>query len=274
MPAGELAAFQPDIWRCWHEKLGGAERPVWDWQGLSYPYWRIYWNGQPGAWVTFEGADYHLDPEFVVVVAPNTIIDHHLSGIVGHSYVHATLGYPYDSVVPHVRRIPVQDVSMQLLSIALPHSGGGDHAEKLDFAQTLAAHAFVFSVFSAFPPNVWPRPAADPAIRELVRDISRHPEQSCRTTDMAERCGMSVNTLLRRFREQIDRSPQQFVAECRLQKACVLLDHTSQSIEQIADACGFCDRYHFSKVFKRRFRCGPAAFRRKPFDPQLFQARS
>ena len=85
---------------------------------------------------------------------------------------------------------------------------------------------------------------------------------------------MSVNTLLRRFREQIGCSPQAFLTDCRLQKACVLLDHTSQSIEQIAEACGFCDRYHFSKVFKAHYRCGPAAYRQAPFDHELFGPRS
>ncbi|MBT3380099.1 MAG: helix-turn-helix transcriptional regulator [Lentisphaerae bacterium] len=270
MADGELTAFQPDIWQCWHETLGSVDRPTWDWEGLGYPYWRIYWNHHPGASVSFNGADYALDPEFVVVVAPNTVVDHHLSGVVEHTYAHATLGYPYDGVVPHVRRIPVEDVPIHLWLFALRggEDGGG---ETLDFSQTLAAQAFVLSVFSAFPGGVWPKPATDPAIHGLVREISRHPSRSFRTTDMAERCGMSVNTLLRRFREQIGRSPQQFVADCRLQRACVLLHRTSRSIEQIAEGCGFCDRYHFSKVFKRRYRCGPAAFRHQPFAPRLFR---
>jgi AraC-like DNA-binding protein len=266
MVPGELAAFQPDIWQCWHTTLGVGHWLRWDWQALSYPYWRIYWNEHPGARVGFRGTDYPLDPEFVVVVAPNTPIDHHLNGVVSHNYVHATLGYPYDSVTPHVRRIPASDLPMHLLRIAVPE---GD-ATRLDFSQTLAVHAFVFSVFCAFPAGVWPDPPADPAVHELVREISLHPEQAYRTRAMAERCGMSVNTLLRRFRDQVGRSPQQFVTDCRLQKACVLLDHTSQSIEQIAEGCGFCDRYHFSKVFKGRYRCGPAAFRRTPFEPRLY----
>jgi transcriptional regulator GlxA family with amidase domain len=133
----------------------------------------------------------------------------------------------------------------------------------LSFPQTLAAHAFAFSVLCALPPEIWPKPAANPMILELVQDISRHPEEVYRTGAMAERCGMSVNSLLRRFRDQIGQSPQQFIARSRLQKACILLDQTNQSIDQIAEACGFCDRYHFSKVFKTHFHCGPAAYRRK-----------
>jgi len=274
MIPGELTACQPDIWQCWHQTLGRPGGPAWNWEDLTYPYWRIYWNGQPGASVTFKGTEYPLDPEFVVVVTPNAGVDHHLTGVVEHYYLHATLGYPYDRIVPHVRMIPVADLPMHQLHTALSDHAGGGSAKRAGPARTLAAHAFVFSVLCAFPPDVWPDPAADPLIRELVRDISLHPEQSHQTGDMAERCGMSVNTLLRRFREQIGRSPQQFVADCRLQKACVLLDHTDRSVEQIAEACGFCDRYHFSKVFKTRYRCGPATFRRTPFDPRLFASLS
>ena len=58
MIPGELTAFQPDIWQCWRTTIGGARGPRWDWQALSYPYWRIYWNEAPGAWVTFEGVDF------------------------------------------------------------------------------------------------------------------------------------------------------------------------------------------------------------------------
>jgi len=268
MTPGQLTAFQPDIWQCWRQTIGGPGQPRWNWRALGYPYWRIYWNEEPGAWVSFGGADYRLDPESVVVVAPNAAVDHHVTGRLMHTYMHATLGYPYDTIAPRVDQVPAAHLPMHLLDIALAGIGGNRSPQRLSFPQTLAVYAFVCGVLCGLPRDIWPEPAADLAVRELVQDISRHPERVYRTSAMAERCGMSVNTLLRRFRDQIGRSPQQFVTERRLQKACVLLDQTGQSIEQIADACGFCDRYHFSKVFKARFRCGPAAFRRTHFPPR------
>jgi len=262
MRPGELTAFQPDIWQCCRTTIGGRGRFRWNWRKLSYPFWRVYWNEELGAWVSFDGEDFPLDPESVVVVGPNAAIDHHLRGTVTHNYMHVTLGYPYDSVTPRVDRIPTRALPMHLLERALTGHSGPREPQRLDFSQALAAHAFACSVLCALPKEIWPRPAANPVIRNLVEEISRHPERVYRTSAMAEGCGMSVNTLLRRFRNQIGRSPQQFVTESRLQKACVMLDQTGQSIEQIAEASGFCDRYHFTKVFKVHYRCGPAAFRR------------
>jgi transcriptional regulator GlxA family with amidase domain len=40
------------------------------------------------------------------------------------------------------------------------------------------------------------------------------------------------------------------------------LHHSALSIEQIAERCGFCDRYHFSRVFQKHREMGPATFRR------------
>ncbi|MBT3380115.1 MAG: helix-turn-helix transcriptional regulator [Lentisphaerae bacterium] len=262
MIQGQLTAFQPDIWQFYRTPLGVPGVWPWNWQGLSYPFWRIYWNEAPGAWITFRDADYALDPEYVVVVAPGTAIDHHVEAAVMHSYLHVSLGYPYDSVGPRIERIPVSELPMQFLDTALAGVDTSPGQRRLDFAHTAAAYTFVGAILCALPSDLWAPPPADPAIRKIVEEISRHPERAYPTACLAERCGISVRTLLRRFHEQVGHSPYQFVLERRLQKACLLLNQTNQSIERIADACGFSDRYHLSKKFKSRFGWGPAKYRR------------
>ncbi len=53
-----------------------------------------------------------------------------------------------------------------------------------------------------------------------------------------------------------------FVAERRIREACRRLALSADSIEQVAEAAGFANRHHFSRVFKRFAGCGPAEFRR------------
>ena len=36
---------------------------------------------------------------------------------------------------------------------------------------------------------------------------------------------------------------------------------TDQSIEEIAQHCGFANRYHFTRVFSQRMDCPPARYR-------------
>ena len=54
-----------------------------------------------------------------------------------------------------------------------------------------------------------------------------------------------------------------FVRARRIELAGVLLHNSAKKIEEIAAATGFCDRYHFSRVFKRLRGMGPAEFRRR-----------
>jgi len=45
-------------------------------------------------------------------------------------------------------------------------------------------------------------------------------------------------------------------------ESCRLLHHSELSIKQIAERTGFCDRGHFSRVFRGERGLGPAEFRK------------
>ena len=48
----------------------------------------------------------------------------------------------------------------------------------------------------------------------------------------------------------------------RLDQACRRLRHTNESIEQIAEDCGFPNRYYFSRMLKQHRAISPAAYRK------------
>jgi len=74
---------------------------------------------------------------------------------------------------------------------------------------------------------------------------------------------MSENTLIRQFHRYLGVSPQQHLQRLRIERACRLLLATSKTIDKIAEECGFCDRYYFSKIFKKQRGIGPAGFRKQ-----------
>jgi len=92
-------------------------------------------------------------------------------------------------------------------------------------------------------------------------------EQSYATRLTAEKIAtvlhLSADHTSRLFREWLGMSPMQYLEEVRMQKACRLLLESDETIESIAEATGYRDRYYFSRVFKRRFQLGPATFRRR-----------
>ncbi|TFH25996.1 MAG: AraC family transcriptional regulator [Bacteroidia bacterium] len=79
---------------------------------------------------------------------------------------------------------------------------------------------------------------------------------------LAETGGMSLNTYARLFKEQKGYSPHKYLLRMRVEKYCNLLHHSWLSIEQVASACGFSDRYYSTGVFSRTMLASPGEYRR------------
>lgn len=74
---------------------------------------------------------------------------------------------------------------------------------------------------------------------------------------------LSPSHLRRLFRKHLRTSPHQWLLRERLTQAQSLITDSAMGIAEIADACGFCDVYHFSREFKRSIGTSPAAWRRR-----------
>jgi AraC family transcriptional regulator len=87
---------------------------------------------------------------------------------------------------------------------------------------------------------------------------------------LAEIARTSESRFIRRFREATGRTPGRFVQDRRLRRAADLLVSTARSIEEIAQECGFANRYHFTRVFSQRMGCPPARYRSdRPYGVDL-----
>jgi transcriptional regulator GlxA family with amidase domain len=80
---------------------------------------------------------------------------------------------------------------------------------------------------------------------------------------LAQRCGLGREGFTRAFRRATGRSPARYALERRLARAAELLAGGDEPIEAVAAACGFANRYHFSRAFARILACSPAAYRRQ-----------
>jgi len=57
-------------------------------------------------------------------------------------------------------------------------------------------------------------------------------------------------------------TPARYALGLRLQEACRLLIETSDSISEVASACGFEDECYFSRCFRRQFGIPPHSYRK------------
>lgn len=80
---------------------------------------------------------------------------------------------------------------------------------------------------------------------------------------IADQVGLSPGYFLRAFKKSTGKTPMQFRAELRIEKACELLRSTSIDLASISSILGFASPSQFSTVFKRRMGCAPSVFRRE-----------
>jgi len=233
---------------------------VWDSQDMAAPFWRLYADPQAGAWVAWQGRRHALAPGRLILISPETPFACGLarSGV-AQFYIHFSAGPLWDRVGPAIvswKASPAERAILRALDLARQR----DHAEPQEDLQILT---LALQALEHVPASRRPAPLSDAQVRACIRFMGSRLSPPATNEELAREVGLSVNSLLRRFRKATGQSPHQYYLELRLRRACSLLLHTDMSLERIAEACGFCDRYAFTRQFTRRRGWGPAAFRRQ-----------
>ncbi len=81
--------------------------------------------------------------------------------------------------------------------------------------------------------------------------------------DAAKELNLSNSRSSHLIKELFGKPFEQVLLEHRLRRAAALLESTEQSLAEIADSTGFCDVYHLSRMFKRRYGLPPGRYRTK-----------
>jgi AraC family transcriptional regulator len=95
---------------------------------------------------------------------------------------------------------------------------------------------------------------------KALLDISY--DQPCSIQSIADRFHLSSVQFSRRFQRAYSTKPSDYISTLRLSKACRLLTHTRQSIEDIALQCGYNNGFYFSRVFMAKLRTTPSRYRK------------
>lgn len=110
--------------------------------------------------------------------------------------------------------------------------------------------------------------SGDPAgeSERLLDDVGRRvladAKRPVKVGALAAEYGMSRSHFSHFFRTRTALTPARFIAETRIREAARLLVETRLPLKQIADACGFANVNHFSKMFRRFHHRSPGSFRR------------
>ncbi|MCO8164384.1 AraC family transcriptional regulator [Pseudomonas sp. 21LCFQ010] len=95
------------------------------------------------------------------------------------------------------------------------------------------------------------------AMQLILDNLSENIE----VTGLAKACALSRSYFSRAFKASTGLSPQEWIREQRILRAKCLIAHTSMSLTQISQECGFCDQSHFSHIFSRSEGITPLTWR-------------
>jgi transcriptional regulator GlxA family with amidase domain len=113
----------------------------------------------------------------------------------------------------------------------------------------------------------YPQPASmaepidDHLVRRALLAVEHDPAGRLSVASLSAHLGASKRTIERRFLKATGLSPQRFLLRARLQRAGWLLQTSDLSLTTIAANCGFADSAHFSREFRKAFRCTPSMAR-------------
>ena len=85
--------------------------------------------------------------------------------------------------------------------------------------------------------------------------------QSIRISDLARNIGLNRSYLSELFKQSTGISPQEYLAQCRMDHSREYLIYTDCKIQEIASMVGYNDALAFSKYFKKKFWMSPTEYR-------------
>lgn len=101
------------------------------------------------------------------------------------------------------------------------------------------------------------------AINELIAWAADNPASDLSVEAMSERAHMSLRNFSRVFRGEVGQTPAAFVEKLRVEAARRRLEETDDSLESIAEHCGFGSADSMRRSFNRVVKVAPNDYRRR-----------
>lgn len=103
---------------------------------------------------------------------------------------------------------------------------------------------------------------SDPIAAHAAAFIHRRFKTAFSIDALAQECAVSPSYLRARFRQSMGCSILEYRDRLRINAAREMLQSGFFSVGEVAAALGYCDVYHFSRVFTAHVHCPPGKFRR------------
>ncbi len=142
-------------------------------------------------------------------------------------------------------------ISEEFLRLA---SEGGEMLTNAEYAAT------VFSVFAKLYACKNYNEEKTQSTMDLAEAIIKKEFASITVSELADRLFLDRSYLGARFKKHTGKTPKEYIDECRMASATMLMHELGYTVTQAAAAVGYSDVMAFSKMFKRHYGKSPRDF--------------
>jgi AraC-like DNA-binding protein len=203
----------------------------------------------------------HLEPGFRILIPPHTPFSTRNSEKFNQYYIHFSLESSsrnnYFSVHRRPIIMPADDPETFFAGLRKKDISSREILLTA-YMQTADALMNIPSQYMLAPNEV----PMDPRISAALKFMQNSSGATPTNGEIARKAGMSENNFLRLFRLELKDSPRQYMLRLHLHRCLDMLKDPSLSLDDVAQAGGFADRYHFSKAFSKVFGTSPGRYRR------------
>jgi AraC-like DNA-binding protein len=222
---------------------------------LRSPFWRAYLPLDAGGCIVHHERETPLEPGFLYLIPPETSF-------------RAIARAPFRKIFAHfVLRVDGYDVQPGIYFQKMEEGEREAWRRSFDPRESSVADLFPLTASilralcthttSTFRPHT-----LDGRVAAALRYLERISERGVSSREVASAAGLDYDHLSRLFRSALGETPLEAHRRLRLEAACRTLVSTDSSLDEIAERYAFSDRYHLTKLFRRRWGIGPAAYRR------------
>lgn len=260
----------------------------WECENLSLPFWRLYHSRTGGSSVKFADKEVEISSEKLILIPPYTafssqikgvsvpqhesikgciIEDEHeitayqKAGMCDQFFTHFNLGYPFDKIKANIYEIELPGYWMNEL-LQLEH-GLISEPNCISFITNLHISSLIIFALRNISPEHWQFPETDERVLKIMSYIDKNLSRELTNSELAKESNLATNSFARIFKGSINVPVQQYIQHKRIEKAIMLIHHSNMAIDEIAQQCGFCDRHHFSKIFRKQTGLPPVLYRKK-----------
>lgn len=108
-------------------------------------------------------------------------------------------------------------------------------------------------------------PVTNEWVNKAISYMEAHITESISLEELSAHVNLSKFYFTRYFRKHMGLTPHQYFLNMRIQYAKRILVTTYDSVEKVAEICGFDNVSNFIRVFKQRTGMTPTAFRKISF---------